>query len=226
MKKFLSSLLALTMILSLVIVPANAAADITGTATVKRGETTTLTAFDKPAKVEVSGTEYTVTDAAPTYRWTSGTPANATVPANSTNRTVDVTGVAAGTSVITCTMTVQYSVPAANGAGADVKLTSISKDVTVTVTVTDPDGEANAAFQNAITDITYNGRKCEINKSKTNVTYYKYEGDLTDTWGAQAGSAYEDIRATASDNKLTVSGKLREGNKLPLSLRSQREQLA
>ena len=211
MKKFLSSLLALTMILSLVIVPANAAADITGTATVKRGETTTLTAFDKPAKVEVSGTEYTVTDAAPTYRWTSGTPANATVPANSTNRTVDVTGVAAGTSVITCTMTVQYSVPAVNGAGADVKLTSISKDVTVTVTA--PDGEANAAFQNAITDITYNGRKCEINKSKTNVTYYKYEGDLTDTWGAQAGSAYEDIRATASDNKLTVSGKLREGNK-------------
>ena len=211
MKKFLSSLLALTMILSLVIVPANAAADITGTATVKRGETTTLTVFDKPAKVEVSGTEYTVTDTAPTYRWTSGTPANATVPANSTNRTVDVTGVAAGTSVITCTMTVQYSVPAANGAGADVKLTSISKDVTVTVT--DPDGEANAAFQNAITDITYNGRKCEINKSKTNVTYYKYEGDLTDTWGAQAGSAYEDIMATASDNKLTVSGKLREGNK-------------
>ena len=210
-KKFLSSLLALTMILSLVIVPANAAADITGTATVKRGETTTLTAFDKPAKVKVSDTEYTVTDAAPTYRWTSGTPANATVPANSTNRTVDVTGVAAGTSVITCTMTVQYSVPAANGAGADVKLTSISKDVTVTVT--DPDGEANAAFQNAITDITYNGRKCEINKSKTNVTYYKYEGDLTDTWDAQAGSAYKDIRATASDNKLTVSGKLREGNK-------------
>ena len=189
MKKFLSSLLALTMILSLVIVPANAAADITGTATVKRGETTTLTAFDKPAKVEVSGTEYTVTDAAPTYRWTSGTPAYATVPANSTDRTVDVTGVAAGTSVITCTMTVQYSVPAANDAGVDVKLTSISKDVTVTVT--DPDGEANAAFQNAITDITYNGRKCEINKSKTNVTYYKYEGDLTDTWGAQAGSAYE-----------------------------------
>ena len=211
MKKFLSSLLALTMILSLVIVPANAAADITGTATVKRGEATTLTAFDKPAKVEVSGTEYTVTDAAPTYRWTSATPAYATVPANSTDRTVDVTGVAAGTSVITCTMTVQYSVPAANGAGVDVKLTSISKDVTVTVT--DPDGEADAAFQNAITDITYNGRKCEINKSKTNVTYYKYEGDLTDTWGAQAGSAYEDIRATASDNKLTVSGKLREGNK-------------
>lgn len=211
MKKFLSSLLALTMILSLVIVPANAAADITGTATVKRGEATTLTAFDKPAKVEVSGTEYTVTDADPTYRWTSGTPAYATVPANSTDRTVDVTGVAAGTSVITCTMTVQYSVPAVNGAGANVKLTSISKDVTVTVT--DPDGEANAAFQNAITDITYNGRKCEINKSKTNVTYYKYKGDLTDTWGAQAGSAYEDIKATASDNKLTVSGKLREGNK-------------
>ena len=49
MKKFLSLLLALTMVLSLVVVPARAHdGGITGTPVVKKGKTTTLTAPAAP----------------------------------------------------------------------------------------------------------------------------------------------------------------------------------
>ena len=223
MKKFLSSLLALTMILSLVIVPARADNSINGT--IDGGTLTIINATNDSIAAKVgdpvvtlqaslSGAtlkygDNTVTNPQTEYTW-----------AVTRGNAVTISGdkmsiVKKGDATIQCTatMTGTYT-PQATGSEKPTPVTVTAvKTATATVTVTDPDGEANAAFQNAITDITYNGRKCEINKSKTNVTYYKYEGDLTDTWGAQAGSAYENIRATASDNKLTVRGKLREGNK-------------
>ena len=212
MKKFLSSLLALTMILSLVIVPANAAADDislskTTVSVVKDGASDSVTATEPTLTdcEELSGKEgYTLNSTS--WLWTTSSKAF-TISGEAT-LTVNISGKSKTSSAQTlvCTYTATYKKDGSN----DIIVTRRAE---VNVTVTDPDGEANAAFQNAITDITYNGRKCEINKSKTNVTYYEYEGDLADTWGAQAGSAYEAISATASDNKLTVSGKLREGNK-------------
>lgn len=156
MKKFLSSLLALTMILSLVIVPANAADSITATASsIKVGETTTLTAFDKPTEVTVEGTKYTVTSDAPTYNWTSGTPAHATVPDDGhTSNTVVVTGVAAGNSVITCTMTVSYTIPAHDQVAESTAQTTVSD--TYTVTVTNPQAAFEAAVKQAT--VTFKGR--------------------------------------------------------------------
>lgn len=165
MKKFLSSLLALTMILSLVIVPANAADSITATASsIKVGETTTLTAFDKPTEVTVEGTKYTVTSDAPTYNWTSGTPAHATVPdAGHTSNTVVVTGVAAGNSVITCTMTVSYTIPAHDQVAESTAQTTVRD--TYTVTVTDPQVAFEAAVKQAT--VTFKGRTYSANGTTT-----------------------------------------------------------
>ena len=165
MKKFLSSLLALTMILSLVIVPANAADSITATASsIKVGETTTLTAFDKPTEVTVEGTKYTVTSDAPTYNWTSGTPAHATVPDDGhTSNTVVVTGVAAGNSVITCTMTVSYTIPTHDQVAESTAQTTVSD--TYTVTVTDPQAAFEAAVKQAT--VTFKGRTYSANSGTT-----------------------------------------------------------
>ena len=165
MKKFLSSLLALTMILSLVIVPANAADSITATASsIKVGETTTLTAFDKPTEVTVEGTKYTVTSDAPTYNWTSGTPAHATVPHDGhTSNTVVVTGVAAGNSVITCTMTVSYTIPAHDQVAESTAQTTVSD--TYTVTVTNPQAAFEAAVKQAT--VTFKGRTYSANSGTT-----------------------------------------------------------
>ena len=165
MKKFLSSLLALTMILSLVIVPANAADSITATASsIKVGETTTLTAFDKPTEVTVEGTKYTVTSDAPTYNWTSGTPAHATVPDDGhTSNTVVVTGVAAGNSVITCMMTVSYTIPAHDQVAESTAQTTVSD--TYTVTVTNPQAAFEAAVKQAT--VTFKGRTYSANSGTT-----------------------------------------------------------
>lgn len=171
MKKFLSSLLALTMILSLVIVPANAADSITATASsIKVGETTTLTAFDKPTEVTVEGTKYTVTSDAPTYNWTSGTPAHATVPDDGhTSNTVVVTGVAAGNSVITCTMTVSYTIPAHDQVAESTAQTTVSD--TYTVTVTDP----QAAFEAAPKTVTYKGRSYQVKNDEVTIDLFGSE---------------------------------------------------
>ncbi|MDY4396031.1 MAG: hypothetical protein SPE62_03155, partial [Oscillospiraceae bacterium] len=171
MKKFLSSLLALTMILSLVIVPANAADSITATASsIKVGETTTLTAFDKPTEVTVEGTKYTVTSDAPTYNWTSGTPAHATVPDDGhTSNTVVVTGVAAGNSVITCTMTVSYTIPAHDQVAESTAQTTVSD--TYTVTVTDP----QAAFEAAPKTVTYKGRSYQVKDNSVTIDLFGSE---------------------------------------------------
>lgn len=164
MKKFLSSLLALTMILSLVIVPANAADSITATASsIKVGETTTLTAFDKPTEVTVEGTKYTVTSDAPTYNWTSGTPAHATVPDDGHTSNTVVTGVAAGNSVITCTMTVSYTIPAHDQVAKSTAQTTVSD--TYTVTVTDPQAAFEAAVKQAT--VTFKGRTYSANSGTT-----------------------------------------------------------
>ena len=164
MKKFLSSLLALTMILSLVIVPANAADSITATASsIKVGETTTLTAFDKPTEVTVEGTKYTGTSDAPTYNWTSGTPAHATVPDDGHTSNTVVTGVAAGNSVITCTMTVSYTIPAHDQVAESTAQTTVSD--TYTVTVTNPQAAFEAAVKQAT--VTFKGRTYSANSGTT-----------------------------------------------------------
>lgn len=138
MKKFLSSLLALTMILSLVIVPARATDTISSKSSVTKGSQITLTAPSAPSKVTVGQTEYNVKSGAEVgYACCSSSNSVATVSGSSTTGTV--TGVAAGTATITCTMTLTYIKVAADSSKTpaveeqtDTTQVSYNKEVTVT----------------------------------------------------------------------------------------------
>lgn len=119
MKKFLSSLLALTMILSLVIVPANAADSLTisGEDSVNIGHKITLTA-PSLTEVTVSSQKYDV--ASIKYTWSSSdtTKAGVKTTEQTTSNTTEVTGKATGDVTINCAMEVTYNVPAGPGGGS------------------------------------------------------------------------------------------------------------
>ena len=196
MKKFLSSLLALTMILSLVIVPARAANDYaielgTSTIDVKGGTsgsagTTTATA-KAPEGVTPSK-----------YSWSSSGAAIENVTGNSSS--VTITAKAKGDATITVEMTVPDTSTGA-GDGATKKETA-----TVKITVTDVQGDANAAFKAAIENagITYKGDLCKKNSSGAYV-YFPLSSDSGELWGTKKSTGYEPVTWSAESNKLTAT---------------------
>ena len=136
MKKFLSSLLALTMILSLVIVPANAASD----SGYSIADDWTV---DVSAEQDQKSKNVTVTvpsrDTVTAYSWSSSN-RNAVTVASTQNDGKDtaaatITAVAKGSAVITCTMTVRDT---SGSAGADA---TVTKKAEMTVNVTDVQGD-------------------------------------------------------------------------------------
>ena len=196
MKKFLSSLLALTMILSLVIVPARAANDYaielgTSTIDVKGGTsgsagTTTATA-KAPEGVTPSK-----------YSWSSSGAAIENVTSNSSS--VPITAKAKGDATITVEMTVPDT---SEGAATDA---TKKETATVKITVTDVQGDANAAFKVAIENagITYKGDLCKKNSSGAYV-YFPSQGDSGDLWGTKKSTGYEHVTWSAGNNELTAS---------------------
>lgn len=194
MKKFLSSLLALTMILSLVIVPAQAETNPTQVA---KGATVTLTAPAKDTTVKVGDNTYTVTDDTPTYAWSSDS-ANATVPASSNDNSVTVTGVSAGSATITCRMTEKYTISTPEDGTTSEG--NYVKEVTYPITVTD-------AFLNSdVQSVTVNGRTYSV--SQGSATVFAYNQDLTSaTWSATLKSGYTYNGCEYSNNSLTVKAK-------------------
>ena len=196
MKKFLSSLLALTMILSLVIVPARAANDYaielgTSTIDVKGGTsgsagTTTATA---KAPEGVTPSEYS---------WSSSGAAIENVTGNSSS--VTITAKAKGDATITVEMTVPDTSTGAKD-GATKKETA-----TVKITVTDVQGDANAAFKAAIESagITYKGDLCKKNSSGAYV-YFPLNGDPGELWSTKKSTGYETVTWKAESNKLTAT---------------------
>lgn len=196
MKKFLSSLLALTMILSLVIVPARAANDYaielgTSTIDVKGGTsgsagTTTATA-KAPEGVTPSK-----------YSWSSSGAAIENVTGNSSS--VTITAKAKGDATITVEMTVPDTSTGAGG-GATKKETA-----TVKITVTDVQGDANAAFKAAIENagITYKGDLCKKNSSGAYV-YFPLSSDSGELWGTKKSTGYAPVTWSAESNKLTAT---------------------
>lgn len=219
MKKFLSSLLALTMILSLVIVPARATDTISGESSVTKGSQITLTAPSAPSKVTVGQTEYNVKSGAEVgYAWRSSSNSVATVSGSSTTGTV--TGVAAGTATITCTMTLTYIKVAADSSKTpaveeqtDTTQVSYNKEVTVT----DPQGD----FTNDVTvkvqgntytqNMKYIGTElttADVTLELSNPSRYK-DGTFTST-NVAVGSDKKSATVTASavlasDNTTTVN---------------------
>lgn len=194
MKKFLSSLLALTMILSLVIVPARATDTISGESSVTKGSQITLTAPSAPSKVTVGQTEYNVKSGAGVgYAWRSSSNSVATVSGSSTTGTV--TGVAAGTATITCTMTLTYIKVAADSSKTpaveeqtDTTQVSYNKEVTVT----DPQGD----FANAVSI------KVQGNEYKDGLKYIGdtlSANDIDVTLKSTASSDYNNFTVTKKD---------------------------
>lgn len=201
MKKFLSSLLALTMILSLVIIPAQATDTISGVSSVTKGLQITLTAPSAPSKVTVGQTEYDVKSGAEVgYAWSSSSNSVATVSGSSTTGTV--TGVAAGKATITCTMTLTYIKVAADNSKTpavaeqtDTTRVSYNKEVTVT----DPQGD----FAN---DISI---KVQGNEYKNGLKYIGEtltENDIVVELKSTASSKYSNFTATknVSVNSATI----------------------
>lgn len=194
MKKFLSSLLALTMILSLVIVPARATDTISGESSVTKGSQITLTAPSAPSKVTVGQSEYNVKSGAEVgYAWRSSSNSVATVSGSSTTGTV--TGVAAGTATITCTMTLTYIKVAADSSKTpaveeqtDTTQVSYNKEVTVT----DPQGD----FANAVSI------KVQGNEYKDGLKYIGdtlSANDIDVTLKSTASSDYNNFTVTKKD---------------------------
>ena len=211
MKKFLSSLLALTMILSLVIVPARATDTISGESSVTKGSQITLTAPSAPSKVTVGQTEYNVkSDAEVGYAWRSRSNSVATVSGSSTTGTV--TGVAAGTATITCTMTLTYikvaadsSQPPAVEEQTDTTQVSYNREVTVT----DPQGDFANDISIKVQGNEYkNGLKYigdtlsadDISVTLKSSAINKYNSDFNATKTVNGKSATIRATATLKDN--------------------------
>ena len=149
MKKFLSSLLALTMILSLVVVPANASGNtISGvsitpsSATLKVGETQTikvdtteLEMLSANSTLTVNGEEVTITEAptATIGNFKSSNSKIVTVALANTGKSGEATAtaVAAGTATISCDVTCNYKTAKADG--------SVTVTLETTITVAEPE---------------------------------------------------------------------------------------
>ena len=189
MKKFLSSLLALTMILSLVIVPARAADDVGYSVKFNNAATVTI---DKSAETKTA----TATASAPegvtptAYVWKSSDTSVATVSEDN-NGSTTVTAKAEGIATITCTFTVPK---AAAAEGGDPPQTE-TKTASATITVTDVQGD----FAN---DISI---KVQGNEYKNGLKYIGEtltENDIVVELKSTASSKYSSFVATK-----TVNGK-------------------
>lgn len=226
MKKFLSSLLALTMILSLVIVPARAADtagySVTGSVSITGAESekvnlvkddstkksVTLSVSDSELKlqkdavgqesaVEVSGTTKE-------YAWTISGSNGIVTSDSTTNSRIRLTAATKGRVSVTCTVTLKGSVQGEDNQSTNVQASKTT--ASVTINVDDPQGDANAAFKAAIENagITYKGDLCKKNSSGAYV-YFPSQGDSGDLWGTKKSTVYENVTWSAESNTLTAS---------------------
>lgn len=221
MKKFLSSLLALTMILSLVIVPAQATDNdltVSGTKTIEVGDTTTLS-VSVPTTVKVGEKTYNVksTDPETTATWTIDSNSTSKVEfvgaSSSTNSvtvkdSVTVKGKAAGDATVNVSMTVTYITSEA-GATETTATTTLNGSATVNVK------SADEAFRKAITSVTLNGHSFNVSNVSNNTLTFKLIGSesvgsvgtTTSNLGT-SDTTYGTISYTLNTEKtqLTISG--------------------
>lgn len=219
MKKFLSLLLTLTMVLSLAVVPARADTPEGGSSgSGSETPATTPVAFswtEPTMSIQCNDTDvtsatkvkigdrltFTVSDLAVkkgddaavlnTDYSVEYTWSGSNV--SSSGNSATVTAGAAGSLSVTCTVTVT-PIP---GEGHTANPTELSKAITGNVTVTDPTAEANAEFKAAVAGlIQYAGRSTSLSDNK--ITAYKYSSDTSDAavWTLSAntiGTTYTSI---------------------------------
>ena len=226
MKKFLSSLLALTMILSLVIVPANATNgysvtgdgfSITGTGvtenaiTLIKGSDTSKNSVTLSVSADGLGLQkddgnVTINGATPSYSWTvSGNAVSYDKDANRSSITLTADKKSTTPVRVSCTITM-------TGRDGETNVSASKTSTnTIAVTVTDPQGDADATFAAAIkaAGIKYNDRPCTINNANTTITYYTIPNEnATNPWAtATVLQDYENITFAPSIGKLTITAK-------------------
>ena len=199
MKKFLSLLLALTLVLSLVVVPARAGDQPTAatgttisasTLTLEKGASTnntlTVNAGSPAPAISVGGAQITPSNIA--YIWSSDGAA-VTVPDNSkANQNVTITAAQAGTATVSCTVTYTY----------ETSKTAV-QTVSCLVTVTDcTDGVASISF-NGVSSTVASGKTANI-----------YTTDSSQNLGGNATGLIPVPKAgytlnTTEQNKITYS---------------------
>ena len=193
MKKFLSSLLALTMILSLVIVPANAATTDGATGaititrspasgTIKQGDTVTFSATATVTPKDGSATAATMS----AVNWSvSGTGSTGTSSGNDYVVTV-------GSAAFTVTCTANLSVGSGDNA---VTVDSVSQ-----TTDSIPVLSAQAAFEAAAKTVTYQGRTYTVPTGATpSVTIDTFDDEAIDNLTAKVGGTDTTITKTAAN---------------------------
>lgn len=221
MKKFLSLLLALTLVLSLVVVPARAAGPeggspehstpaaptatltISGPTTAKEGDTVS---YHATASVSYNGRSYTISNDKFTS-WTWG-------GLDGVNNTGTYSGRAGSDDlIITCSASFTFDKPAPTNEDPD-HTESVAMNATATsvsVDVTSKAEEANAAFKTAVAGlIQYAGRSTSLSGNK--ITAYKYSDDNTAwTVAENIGTTYTGITfsstpAATGTGTMTVTG--------------------
>ena len=223
MKKFLSSLLALTMILSLVIVPANAATTvgatgsftISGPTTASEGDTVSFSITNP--KITYNGTDYAATVS--NYQWT-GLGDSVTANTETYSGTVGNQNLS-----INCTVTLNATV----GSGESATQVTVENSTLTTaksVTVTTKQAAFEAAVKQAT--VTYKGRTYSFNNS-TSVTIDKFSADSEtlsaedlrlnvtgynsavitkngDNWAVKSSSAADALSVSVTVNYTPVTG--------------------
>ena len=196
MKKFLSLLLAMTMVMSLIVLPARA--HDAPALTIKKGSDTVSSSLtvDKSESPLTLSAEVTnsAADTTYTYTWTSATPDVIGIDESTKNSAnVNLNLLKAGSSQITCTATPSAAQGGSNG--------SAVLNASVTIMVND-----SAGLKAAISGITFNSRSVSLSGEKL---YYFSGEDLStaNNWNVTpvAGSGYDITNKAYSNSKLTVT---------------------
>ena len=203
MKKFLSLLLAMTMVLSLTVLPARADGDTlrgvslsSNNLTLEVGASTGNELTVNASSLTYGESEQVPSDATVRYVWSSSDSTVATVAqkAGAGNENVGViTALKKSASPITISCAVTYSWTATES--PERAEGSATATLNCSLTVNDNAGD----LRNAITSVTYNSREYYNSTSKS-VAAYKFSEDASDTWSVTA-EGYTVNSAPSFDSK-------------------------
>lgn len=213
MKKFLSLLLALTLVLSLVVVPARATETMTGaslnhtTLSVELGSTATLEVNLSGLKIgedSLSDTAKFKVTQSPRIEFATSASGTATVAAveNAAQRAT-ITPVAAGDANITATITAKYKLVSEGGAAQEKTATQV---LSCAVKGNEPVFSADD-----IASISYKGRVCALSGSTVSAPYFTASETATlsttdSDWVVALKSTPFKLKSAVYDgNKLTVT---------------------
>lgn len=200
MKKFLSLLLALTLVLSLVVVPARAdvTTDLSWTeptmtgptdTTAARGTTLTFT-VSEPSVTKNSSTATKGTDYEISYAW-SGLPDGVTSSTQNPNQaTGTVTGIA-GSYTVKCTVTVTAKGDATGG--------PLTKELSKPITISD------AVLDSDVTTVSFNGRSYAKNAVLYSTNSSNDETNLLADKSKWTIAGYDVTNATNNSGTVTLN---------------------